>query len=94
MYRGVDRIARLVGSRVDGSHQFEYLRRICFLALAVQALVFDVKNLAIKASKTLEAYNLEYSIAGRSSIIPLSSIFLCLRRWERFRVPASADLLQ
>lgn len=57
LYRGIDQIARVLGPGVYCEHQLERMRRICFLALTVQILQFDVKNQATRAPTNLSAYN-------------------------------------
>jgi hypothetical protein len=96
MYRGVDQIARFFGSRAQRQHQLERLRRICFLALAVQVLEFDVKNQAMDAPKDLEAYN--YGICYRWLEQHYTTEFYIPHPWRVGTVwkmnPSWADLLQ
>ena len=80
----------------NGEHQFERLRWICFLALTVQVLKFDVKNNAMQAPKTLEAYN--YGICHRWLEQYYTTEFYIPQPWRVGTVwkqtPTWADLLQ
>lgn len=57
LYQQIDRISRFLGSNGPSDRLLERLRRICFLALTIQVLQFDVKSQTEEAPKDLVAYN-------------------------------------
>ncbi len=57
LYNGVNDIAKFLGKGRRREHQLERIRRICYLALTIQILQFDVKNQPVQAPNDLQSYN-------------------------------------
>lgn len=57
LYNSINDIAKFLGKGRRQEHQLERIRRICFLALTMQMLQFDVKNQPLQPPKDLESYN-------------------------------------
>jgi hypothetical protein len=96
LYEKIDRITMLLGPGPRCQHQLERLRRICFLALTMQVLKYNVRDQVSAAPKELQAYN--YGICN-SWLVQYYQIEPCIVRrsqtgivWKR--PPTWADLLQ
>ncbi|KAJ9634939.1 hypothetical protein H2199_008803 [Coniosporium tulheliwenetii] len=96
LYNGINDIAKFLGKGRRREHQLERIRRICFLALTMQMLQFDVKNQPLQPPKDLESYNsgICYAWLRRyySNDFTIPKPWRVCTTWKRS--PTWADLLQ
>lgn len=96
LYNGINNIVKFLGRGRRREHQLERIRRICFLALTMQVLQFDVKNQPMQPPKDLESYNngICYSWLEQynSSEFYVPKAWRVCATWKQF--PTWAELIQ